>query len=135
MGIAIDFGTSNTVVARWNRATQQPETLSLPGISDRSGQNPPLIPSLLYVQEARQGTVVVGQTVRDRALDLTTDPRFFRNFKRGIGSSVQGFLPELDGCSVRFEQVGQWFLTQLVQQLKTIEPEAGTVDRLYRAGR
>ncbi|MBD2073785.1 Hsp70 family protein [Phormidium sp. FACHB-592] len=125
MGIAIDFGTSNTVVARWNRATQQPETLSLPGISDRSGQNPPLIPSLLYVQEARQGTVVVGQTVRDRALDLSTDPRFFRNFKRGIGSSVQGFLPELDGCTIRFEQVGQWFLTQLVQQLKTIEPEAG----------
>ncbi|HEY9883484.1 MAG TPA: Hsp70 family protein [Thermosynechococcaceae cyanobacterium] len=125
MGIAIDFGTSNTVVARWNRVTQQPETLSLPGISDRSGQNPPLIPSLLYVEDARQGTVVVGQTVRDRALDLSTDPRFFRNFKRGIGSSVQGFLPELDGYSVRFEQVGQWFLTQLVQQLKTIEPEAG----------
>ena len=125
MGIAIDFGTSNTVVARWNRVTQQPETLSLPGISDRSGQNPPLIPSLLYVEDARQGTVVVGQTVRDRALDLSTDLRFFRNFKRGIGSSMQGFLPELDGYSVRFEQVGQWFLTQLVQQLKTIEPEAG----------
>jgi len=125
MGIAIDFGTSNTVIARWNRATQQPETLSLPGMSDRSGQNPPLIPSLLYVEDASQHKVVVGQAVRDRALDLSTDPRFFRNFKRGIGSSVQGFLPELDGCTIKFEQVGQWFLTQLVQQLKTIEPDTG----------
>jgi molecular chaperone DnaK (HSP70) len=125
MGIAIDFGTSNTVIARWNRATQQPETLSLTGITDRSGQNPPLIPSLVYVEDASQETVLVGQAVRDRALDLSTDPRFFRNFKRGIGSSVQGFLPELDGRTIRFEQVGQWFLTQLVQQLKTIEPEAG----------
>ena len=125
MGIAIDFGTSNTVIARWNRATQQSETLSLPGMSDRSGQNPPLIPSLVYVEDASQDAIVVGQAVRDRALDLSTDPRFFRNFKRGIGSSVQGFLPELDGRTVRFEQVGQWFLTQLVQQLKTIEPDAG----------
>ncbi len=125
MGIAIDFGTSNTVIARWNRATQQPETLTLPGITYRSGQNPPLIPSLVYVEDATRDAVVVGQTVRDRALDLAADPRFFRNFKRGIGSSVQGFLPELDGRTVRFEQVGQWFLVQILQQLTAIEPEAG----------
>jgi hypothetical protein len=28
MTLAIDFGTSNTVVARWNAATQQPETIA-----------------------------------------------------------------------------------------------------------
>ncbi|WP_421657008.1 Hsp70 family protein [Leptothermofonsia sp. ETS-13] len=125
MGIAIDFGTSNTVIARWNRATQQPETLTLPGISYKSGQNPPLIPSLVYVEDAARGEVLVGQAVRDRALDLASDLRFFRNFKRGIGASVQGFLPELDGRIISFEQVGQWFLFQVIQQLKTIEPEAG----------
>jgi molecular chaperone DnaK (HSP70) len=120
MGIAIDFGTSNTVVTRWNRVTQQPETLSLPGFSFRSSQNPPLIPSLLYVEDATAKKVVVGQQVRDRALDLSTDPRFFRNFKRGIGSAVQGFLPELDGQIISFEQVGQWFLTEIIQAI----PEA-----------
>lgn len=125
MGIAIDFGTSNTVIARWNRATQQPETLTLPGLSYRSSQNPPLIPSLLYVENAATATVVLGQQVRERSLDLGTDPRFFRNFKRGIGAPVQGFLPELDGQVLSFEQVGQWFLSQLIQQLKTVEPEAG----------
>ncbi|MDX2229965.1 MAG: Hsp70 family protein [Leptolyngbyaceae cyanobacterium bins.349] len=123
MGIAIDFGTSNTVIARWNRVTQQPETLSLPGIAWKTAQNPPLIPSLLYVEDASQGQVVIGQTVRDRALDLATDQRFFRNFKRGIGSSIQGFLPELDGQTLRFEQVGQWFLTAVIQHLKATDPE------------
>ena len=115
---AIDFGTSNTVITRWNSATQQPETVSLPGISVQLSQNPPLIPSLLYVEEASQGKVVVGQAVRDKGLDRTSDPRFFRSFKRGIGADIQGFLPELDGKIVRFEQVGEWFLKQIIEQLQ-----------------
>src|SRR4028119_1296406 len=114
---AIDFGTSNTVITRWNPVTQQPETLNLPGISLQLSQNPPLIPSLLYVEDASLGKVAIGQAVRDRGLDLTNEPRFFRSFKRGIGADIQGFLPELDGQIVRFEQVGQWFLTQLIQKL------------------
>ena len=125
---AIDFGTSNTVITRWNPATQQPETLSLPGLSLQLGQNPPLIPSLLYVEDASQGKVVVGQAVRDKGLDLTSDPRFFRSFKRGIGAEIQGFLPELDGKLVSFEQVGEWFLNQIIEQL---EPsQEGSVESL-----
>jgi molecular chaperone DnaK (HSP70) len=123
MGIAIDFGTSNTVIARWNAATQQPETLTLPGLSWKTAQNPPLVPSLLYVENAASAAVVAGQAVRDRALDLASDPRFFRNFKRGIGAPIQGFLPELDGRSLQFEQIGQWFLLEVLQQLKTSNPE------------
>jgi molecular chaperone DnaK (HSP70) len=115
---AIDFGTSNTVITRWNQATQQPETVSLPGISVQLSQNPPLIPSLLHVEDASQGKVIIGQAVRDRGLDLTNDPRFFRSFKRGIGADIQGFLPELDGKVVRFEQVGEWFLKQIIEQLE-----------------
>lgn len=125
MAIAIDFGTSNTVITRWNPATQQPETLSLPGLSLQQGQNPPLIPSLLYVEDAAQGKVIVGQAVRDRGLDLTGDPRFFRSFKRGIGAQIQGFLPELDGKIITFEQVGQWFLTHLIEKLNATTPDVG----------
>jgi molecular chaperone DnaK (HSP70) len=123
MAYAIDFGTSNTVITRWNRAIQRAETLALPGISQRLGQNPPLIPSLLYVESATQNRTVVGQQVRDRGLDQAADARFFRNFKRGIGTNVQGFLPELDGCIINFEQVGTWFLTQVINQLKTTDPD------------
>jgi molecular chaperone DnaK (HSP70) len=89
--------------------------------------NPPLIPSLLYVEDGVSGRVAIGQDVRDRGLDLTTNPRFFRNFKRGIGTDIQGFLPELDGRTITFEQVGQWFLTQIIQQLQAADPTFDSV--------
>ncbi len=120
MAIAIDFGTSNTVVARWNPVTQQPETLKLPGLSVQQGQNPPLIPSLVYVEDAGKDKILAGKTAIDRGLDLKTDSRFFSNFKRGIGSEIQGFLPELDGKTVTFEQVGQWFLTEIVRSIRDV---------------
>lgn len=119
MSYAIDFGTSNTVIARWNPVTETTETLQLPAISSRIGQNPALVPSLLYVENAQQQQVLIGQQVRDRGLDIQKDPRFFRSFKRGIGTSIQGFLPELDDCTLQFETVGEWFLSALIQQLKT----------------
>lgn len=125
MSYAIDFGTSNTVIARWNPVAEQAEMVHLPGLSYRMAQNPELIPSLVYVEQAARHQVVVGQQVRDRGLDLSSDPRFFRSFKRGIGSPVQGFLPELDGHSVTFEKVGRWFLLHLIQQLQSTYPDTG----------
>jgi molecular chaperone DnaK (HSP70) len=115
---AIDFGTSNTVITRWNPVTQQPETIALDHLSQRFANNPPLVPSLIYVEDAAAERIVVGQTVRDRGLDLARDPRFFRNIKRGIGATVKGFLPELDGRAVSFEQAGQWFLEAVIRQLQ-----------------
>jgi len=117
MSLAIDFGTSNTVIARWNPVTQQAETVALPGISLSQGGSPPLVPSLVYWGE-RGATV--GQAVRDRGLDLKNDPRFFRGFKRGIGSEVQGFLPELDGQRLSFEAVGETFLQQTLAAVKQV---------------
>jgi len=115
--IAIDFGTSNTVITRWNPASKKPETIHLKAVALRQAQNPPLIPSLVYVENAAQNQVVIGQAVRDRGLDLSSDARFFRNFKRGIGSTGLGFMPALDGCPMSFEQVGEWFLHDLTTQL------------------
>jgi len=116
MAIAIDFGTSNTVVARWHPVHQIPETLALPGLSVRLAENPPLVPSLLYVAAAAPTvSVVAGQQVRDQGLDNQRDPRCFQGFKRGIGAQIQGFLPVLDGQTISFEQVGQWFLSQVVE--------------------
>ncbi|ACK68641.1 Heat shock protein 70 [Gloeothece citriformis PCC 7424] len=118
MSYAIDFGTSNTVITRWNAITQQPETIHLAQLSQQLGDNPPLIPSLVYVEDASQGKVIVGQAIRNRGLDLSNDARFFRSFKRGIGAQIQGFLPQLDEKIVTFEQVGEWFLNTLIRQLQ-----------------
>ncbi|MEM6519240.1 MAG: Hsp70 family protein [Cyanobacteria bacterium P01_C01_bin.70] len=114
MTFAIDFGTSNTVVTRWNSATQVAEIVSLPGLTQQLGQNPPLIPSLVHITDAASGAVQIGQHVRDRGLDVSGDNRFFRNFKRGIGTSIQGFLPELDGHTLSFEKIGSWFLSSVI---------------------
>jgi molecular chaperone DnaK (HSP70) len=122
MTYAIDFGTSNTVVARWNAATGKAETLTIPTLSQKIAQNPPLIPSLLYVENGATGKTVVGQAVRDRALDTATNARFFRNFKRGIGTAVQGFQPELDGVTIGPEQIGSWYLEQVITQARQADP-------------
>jgi molecular chaperone DnaK (HSP70) len=117
MPIAIDFGTSNTVVTRYNLATQQGEIVNLTKISAKISNNPPLIPSLVYVENAAENKVIIGQKVSDRGFNLSNDPRFFRSFKRGIGTAIQGFLPELDGNSITFEKIGEWFLQEIIQEL------------------
>jgi molecular chaperone DnaK (HSP70) len=124
MAISIDFGTSNTVIARWNPATQQAETIKLPGISLVDSQNPALIPSLVYVNNAATGEVSIGQTVRDRGWDVASDQRSFAGFKRGVGAEIQGFLPELDGQQITFEQIGTWFLQQVWQALAPSNQES-----------
>ena len=116
---AIDFGTSNTAIARWNAATQKAELVKLPGLSQQLSSLPPLIPSLVYIEDAQAAKIIVGQAVRDRGLDFANNPRFFRSFKRGIGTEIQGFLPELDGKNLSFEQVGEWFLQELITNLQT----------------
>ncbi|MGL5077377.1 MAG: Hsp70 family protein, partial [Waterburya sp.] len=115
---AIDFGTSNTAIARWNPAIAKGELVKLSGLSQQLSSLPPLIPSLVYVEDAATGKIVAGQGVRDRGWDFGNNARFFRSFKRGIGTEIQGFLPELDGRQLSFEQIGEWFLRELIQKLQ-----------------
>ncbi|MGK7951513.1 MAG: Hsp70 family protein [Xenococcaceae cyanobacterium] len=119
---AIDFGTSNTVITRWNAVTEQAETIKLDGLSQQIANNPPLIPSLVYIKDGSQGQIISGQAVRDRGLDVSSNSRFFRGFKRGIGAEIQGFLPEIDGITPTFEQIGQWFLADIIARLTASEP-------------
>jgi molecular chaperone DnaK (HSP70) len=125
MTIAIDFGTSNTVIARWNPAVDGVEILELPDIGAMAMDHPPLIPSLVYVEDAREDRVTIGQQVRDRGWDVRSDPRFFRAFKRGIGVGVKGFLPEIDGVTIDFGKAGELFLQGVIASLQAQLPEVG----------
>jgi molecular chaperone DnaK (HSP70) len=51
----------------------------------------------------------------------------FPNFKRGIGAAIQGFLPDIDGQQLSFEQLGQWFLTEVIAAAKAQAPETDTL--------
>lgn len=117
--IAIDFGTSNTVITRWNNTSQKAEIISLVNLSEQLLNNPPLVPSLLYVENALSGKTLAGQEVKDRGLDISNNPRFFRNFKRGIGTKIKGFIPELDGETVNLEKAGEWFLSKVIYAYKS----------------
>ena len=120
---AIDFGTSNTVITRWNRATEQGEIIEIPRFSQKIPSLPPVIPSLLYLEDAQAEKSLIGQQVRDRGLDFANNNRCFRSFKRGIATDIQGFLPELDGISLSFEQIGEWFFKSLIANIPTNEGE------------
>ncbi len=124
--IAIDFGTSNTVVAAWNEATRQTETLRLPPFSAAGGWAgesgaPSTIPTLLYIEDAAEPRVRVGAEVRDRGEDVPGDQRFFQGFKRAIAADVPGFSPRLDGLEVTARVAGELFLGEIMKRL----PEAG----------
>jgi molecular chaperone DnaK (HSP70) len=119
MEYAIDFGTSNTVVARINE-NGEIETVKLDAYSSFIADNPPLIPSFVYVQDAVKEQVLIGQEVSDRGLDnksIKGEPRFFKAFKRAIGSNVSMFVPEIDGREIEFELVGEWFLKRIIDCL------------------
>ena len=100
MEYAIDFGTSNTVVARVNQSGEL-ETVKIADYSSFIADNPPLIPSFVYVQDAVNGQVLIGQEVSDRGLDNKTvkvESRFFKAFKRAIGSNMSHLCLNLMGA-------------------------------------
>ncbi len=83
--LAIDFGTTNTVVARWKPDDDAAEIVTLPAITDTTLPNhPPAVPSLVYVEDAPNDKTKIGVEVREAGLDRQRDNRLFRNFKRGI---------------------------------------------------
>jgi molecular chaperone DnaK (HSP70) len=87
--LAIDFGTTNSVVARWDDEAGAAQTVAIPGLSaELAGARQFLIPSLLYVRDGRSAQVTVGQAVREDGLDRRRDNRLFRGFKRGIAYRV-----------------------------------------------
>ncbi len=129
MEYSIDFGTSNTVVARINE-NGAIETVKLADYSSLIADNPPLIPSFVYVQDAVNELVLIGQEVSDRGLDNKSnkgEQRFFKAFKRAIGSNMSMFVPEVDGREIEFELVGEWFLKRIIDRLPDVDSLIFTV--------
>jgi molecular chaperone DnaK (HSP70) len=114
--IAIDFGSSNTVVARWNVATNQPETIILGDINRPSPLNG-LVPSLVYVQNAQAEIVEIGQRVIDQGKDRP-QPRLFNQIKRRLVTNAS-YVPQLDGVKVTPEWLGNQFLRELSKELRS----------------
>lgn len=114
--IAIDFGSSNTVIARWNIATDQPETMIFEGLN-RPVPLKGLVPSLVYVQNAQTEIVEIGQRVIDQGKDRS-QPRLFNQIKRRLVANVN-YIPKLDGVKVTPEWLGSQFLREISKELRS----------------
>jgi molecular chaperone DnaK (HSP70) len=122
--IAIDFGTSNTVVSLLEPDTQTPKTLRFPSLSrvfkltTQSGdvQNVPVVPTLVFVKDA--ATLLLGEQVRSQRLGLAQPERLFKAFKRDLIADFQPPTRQLDGQSYSAESVSEQFLQVIWQQLQ-----------------
>ncbi|HLY27638.1 MAG TPA: Hsp70 family protein, partial [Aggregatilineales bacterium] len=115
--LAIDFGTTNTVIARWDTNTGTADIVALPQVSARLPDGLAFVPSLLYVEDGREQTVRVGQTVRAARFDENPGNRLFRNFKRGLVSTVAN-EQIIDGVPWTDRDAGSHFLQEIIQAIR-----------------
>jgi molecular chaperone DnaK (HSP70) len=111
--IAIDFGTSNTIVSMINPLTQKPETLQLDGLSTPMGLVFS-VPTIVFIQADR---VLIGTPVREQRLGFAQPDRYFANFKRDLIAVYQPPDRLIDGQSYSAAWVAELFLTQLWAQI------------------
>ncbi|OQY47028.1 MAG: hypothetical protein B6242_05955 [Anaerolineaceae bacterium 4572_78] len=116
--IAIDFGTTNSVIAHWDSSIDSPEVIPISGLSTKDlPTRLPLIPSIVYVEDGQAKKVIIGQTVLDRELERKRDNRLFRNFKRGIVASPSPPPRRVDEILWDDKRAGRSFLRNLVRRL------------------
>lgn len=119
--VAIDFGTTNSVVAEWQDG--QAKVLSLSGLSIPDAALP-LIPSLVYIEDGRAHT---GQAVLEMQLDHRQDNRLFRNLKRGIVARPPLPARKIDDRLWSYRDIATGFLNEILDNLPPIDQLVLTV--------
>ena len=112
--IAIDFGTSNTVIARLDPDTQTPQTLKFDRLSRRLvvGEDQiNVIPTLVFIGAPDQ--IQLGEEVRSQRLGARQPQRLFHSFKRDLVAEYVPPARHLDGQTYGPEQIATLFLQGL----------------------
>lgn len=116
MKLAIDFGTTNTVIFQWDG--QRAKALTLPNFSaPPHPAHPDVVPSLVYVHNGQTGQVTIGQAVRAAGLDERQDNRLFRNFKRALLMDKPPEPRLIDGVPWAERDAGRAFVNHIVRAL------------------
>lgn len=120
--IAIDFGTSNTVVSVWNENLEKAEIIKFSSISRRY-RNPEghdyfetySIPSIINFDKNK---ILVGQDVFNRGKEFSEGT--FRDIKRYIINRKP--LPKSVGQNkkINYYEAGEFFIRETIRELKQI---------------
>ena len=114
--VAIDFGTSNTVVCIQDPVTNSPQTLKFPSIS-RTFLQTNVIPSLVFIQNSEE--FIIGEQVRSQRLGFVQPQRFFQGFKRELVAEFRSPSVQVDQTVYSIEAIAQIFIQAVWQQVLT----------------
>jgi molecular chaperone DnaK (HSP70) len=116
--IAIDFGTTNTTVSEWVPSTNDTKSLIFSGISKILSDSSPVIPSLLYVENLKTKSFLIGNAVRTSALDISSqaNDRLFREMKRVVlNGNKNAHIFEEGNLSLSHNLAAEYFLNHICQ--------------------
>jgi molecular chaperone DnaK (HSP70) len=121
--VAIDFGTSNTIVAYRDPLTQVPCTMAFAALT-RQFVTPTgavaMVPSIVAIQPHG---AVVGETVRQQRLGCADPPRYFAAFKRDLLAAFQPPPRSIDGHAYDATAIATLFLTTVWRHIcQQVEP-------------
>ena len=122
--VAIDFGTSNTVVSIIEPDTKKAKSLRFDKMSkvfrmklnNNSVLETPVIPSLVFIKKGHE--LVAGEQVRSRRLGVSQPERFFKAFKRDLAAEYRSPARVIEGKEYSSETIAEIFLNEIWQQLK-----------------
>lgn len=111
--LAIDLGSSSTVIAF------QPETPGaravLQPVPPYSGEDPVVVPSLIWMRERDSPRPLIGRQVVDAGLQNAPGPGLIQDFKRRIGGLATS---ESEASAlISAEEAGSLLVTKLLQSL------------------
>jgi molecular chaperone DnaK (HSP70) len=101
--VAIDLGSSTTVVA-YQAPGEEPTLLNLPPYSLN---DPPVVPSVLWLRDPKQSKPLIGRQVLEAGLGHGDGPELHRDFKRRIGAGETSLTA---GLPLSAEQAGSLLL-------------------------
>ncbi|MBM5792497.1 MAG: Hsp70 family protein [Cyanobacteria bacterium M_surface_7_m2_037] len=118
--LAIDLGSTTTVVAYQGSGDPSPALLDLASIS---ASDPSVVPSLIWLQDGKASPPLIGRQVIEAGLLEQGGAGLHRDFKRRIGAgAAAGSEPEAGWLSP--EHCGQLLLEQIWQRLpEQLQPQ------------
>ena len=129
--IAIDFGTSNTIVSIIEPHNQKPKSLTFPQIS-RIFRTPldeiPVIPSLLFISTQNHNTsnIIIGEQVRSQNLGLNQQfppERLFKRFKTDLAADFQPPPRIINNQEYDSRTISEIFIRKIWVEIKQLKIE------------